>query len=1351
MMDPISLAPSPHMTIAPLDRLIATGVGPEGPTGVQPLSQLLDQPFIVLLGAPGMGKSVALDQLAQLEGKECRPAFSVVDESFAQGATIYIDALDEVSVDDARKIARVLQRTPDAKWRISCRAESWNDGGRLSQAFGEKGAARETTPAVAQLLPLTDSEAVQVLHAFGCIDPAALLAKLEVIRSTAFAMTPLGLKFLTTADIDPRAEVTRFELYQSGVEHLAFEHNIAKQDDGPRATLTKEARLDIAGHASLALLVSGKHQINLSVHADASALTCDELNLDRSALTAVLDTALFIKTGDVFQPLHRSIQEFLAGRFLARLVTDGVGNSKLPAERALALIVSSDGLPTDGMRPLYAWYAGHLVNLGYPDEAMRLAQLDPDALLLHGDTAKLPEEARLTVLRLVGSRDPFFRWSSQQWTPAEITTVGLITTEILPKALAMLSEETSPHRVNMLLEALSVGEPHPAAADACWDKVLSEASREWCRRQAVAAWLHCASPSVEEIWSRIECLMELAVAEPGHLRSGAQIFRAVPSEQLAVADVDRILEMLKRATFAPQNGPRPDKSRTGPTYYTLRDVAWHTVPSLWPGLITENPMRWRPRAGKGSLEQVFASRLGYAVVSQLDTTLREFTCLLVATGVIFGDESSFTRAAQECIAARGSADDLIAEIVDFTDQEIADCGSIAMGLQSLGIAPTAKLVCVVLNSNQLLAKTGADYVARQVVAWALRRDQATPDWLPPLLTTDLDQDMVSMIRTGIATHEAEYSVNQERAATGVDSKVRNMIAACQAAEALSDEQLRSLRYWASEIYSGNSPFALTEPSGIEALNEAFGAPLAQLVIDELLHAQPGSRNVVSAASASLRLDQGSRLTGLATPEILGVFLSAMCMKSGYHRERLEQHCLELLEHAFRIEQAPFQLLSSAEDTTWSALLYKLGENPRAGELQAWAVKTLFKQPELLEGGLLGAAHRLACINLDDDELAHVARTFIDRQVERCNEPTQIGRHTSHIRDRLQWAYFGVCIQPDLFSEDFTQALEVADDQTVHSLIVDDYPRKGFSEDVSTTLTISTLLMQFFIVRSPMMDGHYDRMSVDTAKVMKSIRLSNDPRAEAVILSLLAEAKGTAWELLLRHELEVYRRDARALSYSPVTPRELVKVIQSKGPINVQDLRALTLMVLREIAEEIQSSPLNLWSRYWNAGRPMVENACRDVLADKLRDRLRFYGNFEVYPEAASSGGTRADMLVTCGSLNLPIEAKRTNHDHLWYGHSGQLQTYALAPSTEGQGIYVVFWFGAALKVEPPPEGVTPESPKALEVSLEAQLPAELRVKTSVVVLDLSDAGAAAKVRKESEFEQARSDKREKRARAKMAK
>ncbi|MFJ4453266.1 NACHT domain-containing protein [Pseudomonas sp. NPDC089392] len=1333
------------MTIAPLDRLITTGTAVDEARDALPLSSLLSEPFIVLLGAPGMGKSVALSQLAQLEGETCHPAFAVVEQQFTPGSTIYIDALDEIPVDEARSIARALQRTPDVRWRVSCRAESWNEGGRLSQAFGDKGASTGVAPAVAQLLPLTEQEAVRVLQAFGCADPAALLAKLEVIRSTAFAMTPLGLKFLTKANIESPSELTRFELYQSGVEHLAFEHNNTKQEDGLRATLSMEARLDIAGRVGLALLLSGKHRIKLSVFTDDTAVTCDDLRLDRTALTAVLDSALFIKTGDVFQPLHRSIQEFLAGRFLARLVTNGTGNSKLLAERALALIVSADGLPADGMRPLYAWYAGHLVSFGRPDEAMRLAQLDPDSLLLHGDTAKLPVEARLTVLRDVGSRDPFFRWAPNQWAPAEITTVGLITDDMLSQVIGMLAGETSGYRINMLLEALSVGKPHATAADACWSMVESQSGVEWCRRAAVKAWLHCAQPNIEAIWAKINYLCHMAEHAYGNLRSMAQLFCAIPSEHLDVTDVDRLLKMLMAVHSALYDTSKKVGGPTPTITYALRDAAWHVAPRSWRDLITEDPKKWRVARGKGSIQQAFASHLGIAAVMQFEPTAQEFTCLLIATGLIVGDDSSFSRAAREYIESRGVADDLVAEIAAVTDLEIADCGSIGMGLRILGISPSAASVSLLLNSSQLLAKTEGSYVGRQVVAWALRQGEATPDWLPALLTARLDREVVSTVGAAITAHEVELSILQARAVDSVEAQLQRRIKACQTAETITDEQLSELFYWGAEIYAGNTPLPLLACNGTEALNEAFGETLAGVLADGIVEDRCPPARVQLAAQASLRIDKGLDLIGLSTAEIIRVYLSAEYLRSSYLRDRLENQCISLLESAFRTEPEMLAQLSRANDGSWRTLLKRLGEKPRAGDLQAWAVKTLVLQPDMVDRGLLDAAQNLAWLNLDHGELVSVARTFIDRLVEQCKQEPEGRLYSTIISDRLQWAYFGVCIEPGLFSDDFTRALEVADDHTIHRLIVDDYPLKGFSTEPSTTISISTLLMQFFIARSPSMEGHYDRIRVDTAKVMKSIRLSGERLAESALKSLVAAAEGTAWELLLRHDLEVYRRDARALDYSLITPADLAKVIDSKGPISVRDLRALTLMELRKIAAEIQSSPLNIWSLYWNEGVPKPENDCRDILADKLRDRLRVYGDFEVSPEVASAGGTRADMVVTHGTLSLPFEAKRSGHSHLWYGHSGQLQTYTQAPSTEGQGIYIVFWFGKGLKIPAPPEGTTPDTPDALKVALEGQLPAELRAITSVVVLDLTDAGAAAKVRKESGYEQGKADKRESRA------
>jgi hypothetical protein len=244
----------------------------------------------------------------------------------------------------------------------------------------------------------------------------------------------------------------------------------------------------------------------------------------------------------------------------------------------------------------------------------------------------------------------------------------------------------------------------------------------------------------------------------------------------------------------------------------------------------------------------------------------------------------------------------------------------------------------------------------------------------------------------------------------------------------------------------------------------------------------------------------------------------------------------------------------------------------------------------------------------------------------------------------------------------------------------------------------------------------------------------------ILLELLANAEGTRWVDTIKHELELYRRDVRSQTQKLLSPKDLTKVLSGRGPINAQDLKALVLLVLDEIAEELQPSPHNLWRLFWDNNKPKIENDCRDVLAGKLKDKLGSFGSFEVSPEAASSGGTRADLLITQGLFSVAVEAKRTNHTHLWYGHSGQLQTYTLATNTEGQGIYIIFWFGKALSVTLPPVGMKPEKPEELKAALEDLVPAELAATTSVVVLDVSNAAQSAKVRKNKELDKAKTAK-----------
>lgn len=90
---------------------------------------------------------------------------------------------------------------------------------------------------------------------------------------------------------------------------------------------------------------------------------------------------------------------------------------------------------------------------------------------------------------------------------------------------------------------------------------------------------------------------------------------------------------------------------------------------------------------------------------------------------------------------------------------------------------------------------------------------------------------------------------------------------------------------------------------------------------------------------------------------------------------------------------------------------------------------------------------------------------------------------------------------------------------------------------------------------------------------------------------------------------------------------------------------------------------------------------------------------------------------------------RSNGETIWTAIRTQLiDRYTLYPTADGQGIYVVFWFGQP-GIPPSPSGRKPASAEELEEELRAQLsPSEGRI--SVVVINCAWP-AARKVKKSS--------------------
>ena len=107
------------------------------------------------------------------------------------------------------------------------------------------------------------------------------------------------------------------------------------------------------------------------------------------------------------------------------------------------------------------------------------------------------------------------------------------------------------------------------------------------------------------------------------------------------------------------------------------------------------------------------------------------------------------------------------------------------------------------------------------------------------------------------------------------------------------------------------------------------------------------------------------------------------------------------------------------------------------------------------------------------------------------------------------------------------------------------------------------------------------------------------------------------------------------------------------------------------------------------------------------------------PEGRYASSTRADIRVSFGGFNIPIELKKDSHPDLWSAPGKQLTgQYTTDQATDGYGIYLPLWFGAD-KTPPPPDGHRPTTPDELRQRLQEGLAPDEARKISVIVMDVT--------------------------------
>lgn len=1343
--------------IAPLDRRVR--ILSEGHSLLSPVrlvSDLRSSPFVVLLGEPGIGKSTVLIQEAAHENVIVRTVRDLMTDIAPEaGGPLFIDALDEYRIDGSPRdkvhgLGRVMREAKAPRWRLTCRAEDWRKDADLA-AIGNSTGGQAIV--VAQLLPLSYEEAVDVLKSLGAADPDGFLAKAHALGAQSLLESPLSLKLLFKAVSNGETwPTTRHDVFAAAITRLAHEHNPLHKG-GPRLPVPRI--IEAAEKTCLVLLLSGRRAVWRS-HDEPPAAGNDEraylrgyeLEIDDTLFRDMLDTSLFRGEGESFEPMHRTVAEYLAGRALAKAVSGDAKNAAIPLGRAIAMATGVDRKAPAELRGLYAWFAAHLAKSGRDDDARQLIDADAATVLAYGDAAVFPTPLRRAMLMNLDREDPFFRAGDHD----RYTAVGGLAGRDLEKDFVEILDKGSDgtHRLLTVFEALTNGQPVEALRARLWDIALDPNRPEWQRRRAGDAWLNGAQHRTRALYDAI-CTTP-ASDDRESLR--VHIASQLPVEALSVNDITSLV-----ADFT-----KTKKTRTVGTLIPLaRNLA--TVPQGV--LFAVHAKTWLP---KGALES-HSVELEHFFDTLLAATIRGTADLTAAQVWLWARNSregtwdplheKSRKALQEWLDADSTREAALLDIIidgqdpsdrerpwiprdEFTvlTQRLISAPLIRHVLATakqmpVGDASKARLAVAVEMARKL--KDEAETISQEILAELSNRPDCAE--LVSRLTSDDDAART----TKQAAVEAKRLEKRELARQETVRVLTPEIDEIRAGKRIDRLAGASRVYF--EKQHGEPPadigrvVSATNDEITAAIREGWnrlvtqGAPGVTATSMGQEVSSPNRLKFETAVLAGLEQLFGSE--GASEPATCPLVVAIAVLNSPPVLH-LSPHCKEIERWALnRLNAEPvsgaehlrdFWVAAIDAGTNYIESFGRVHEDDAHGPAVVEALHSVLDTRRSMPVLLLRAALRAAGKRIELKRLLALAEAALaDATV--TGEQRQIWVFTAFLLDPLKYgdqilteygADGGARLHEDLRSHE-------------HELIP--------TVDATARAEREALIVRMVGASHPpeddeLMSGE-DRLSnADIARRAIQI-LPNYPEVEAghALRTLIADPKLAAWKRSLQHSYAQWARVHRESTFRFPTPTAVLEVLSGRAPVNSADLLVVVMEELYRLRRELRTSDNTPWKRYWNTDskgdveKPRIENECRDHLLDRLRDRLERYKIIASLPESRRQEQTRADMLIlSVAGKSLPIEVKRHYNGELWTAPSEQLQPYTLAEGSDGYGIYLVFWFGTDVGKLPgrKDKAELPETAPELEKMLIADLSPQDREQIRVIVFDVSKEAAGEK-------------------------
>ncbi|MBL8434333.1 MAG: hypothetical protein JNL99_05310 [Zoogloea sp.] len=1312
-----------------------------------PLSDFDDRAAWVLLGEPGAGKTVALEEEARRTGgvfiSIAEFLIGDADEALRE-RTLFLDGLDEVRASgEERTLLRLTYRLKQLgikRFRISCRAADWLG---TSDSQDLQSIAPGKVINVLQLETLTSLDIESILaNTYGVERPADFMVTAQRRGVQALLQNPQTLGLLARAVQGDQWPATRRETFEIACAKLAEEPNPRyRRARRGRDVPTPAQCLDAAGELCAALLLSDK--VGIALDPDAAGehvpFLDDFLPSTHPHALHALKSALFRSLGNErLHPCHRSIAEFLAARWIAgKIDTQG-----LPVGRVLNLLRGSSMRSVSGLRGLYAWLALHSLKV-----RDTLIEADPLTVVLYGDVQPMSADTKQRILeglREEARHHPAFRWQTRQNHPFGALADPALTDYFKASLDIEARDEASQSFVECIITVLCEGGADRALLDTLKNIVSDDTWWPAIRLPALKVWLRQV-PS-EEAVALLEAVAESHVADDRDELTGRLLENLYPGSIHAAALSD-YLHLPQAASYI------------GSYTRFWRQLSEKTPDDQAPALLDA-------LAGRSDLQ------FGEGMLSDL---VHGISKLLLKGVQLYGESITSLRLL-----------DWLGIGADEYGNIMREAGAREVIGQWLTDHPSQYKALIQLIHEEC-ARTGA--LARSVVFPDMRLHGAiAPDdlglWHLELARLSPDgEDRQGHIQSALDTliHEqgcVGLDLEQIEAQVAGSPQLYDCVQAklyCEIPEWRREEQARRLHRRASHAAARHKRRLHLEEMQLEIESGTARAG----VMHELACVWRGLFSDVSGSTPLERFDMyaedggatleacriGFRLCLLRRDLPTADEIAGLGLSQRQHFSKLP--CL--LGMDLRWQDGPEHIDELDDETLARMLAFQLTDS--SGTDCGWLVHLATERPHLVANAMLGytkaawkarsrpafniwplvsrpSCHDFAQILIPAlfdlfplrawSELLRDLRGLL-KAVLYCGMvdfrpllARRLAADGMDVAQKVYWLTAAMLFDPARYENELWSYAEHSWERACH---VAEFLGGGFSDELPDFVLPARTLGQLIELQTPHSELEWEgEAGIVTAAMQRGDQVrafikrlgglaTDDALAELERLLSLPPMEKLKYLLQdARHQWHVRKRE---VDFHFPALGDVVQTLSNRAPANMPDLLALAVDMLDDIARAIRQENDDGYRAFWNVEnrKPVSqreENLCRDNLLRWLRPRLDQLG-VETENEVDYAADKRADLRLSYRNrFQLPIEIKRDSNADVWAGlHKQLIAQYAIAPKAAGHGVYVVLWFDGARLPAPIGGGRKPKSPIELQRQLEASLSSEEQLRIRVRVMDVS--------------------------------